>query len=136
MHSDVEAEEITKRAALREGARKLLQGLIPGDDWTDEIGTVTDGPDHERLARSLAAGIAAATMNQLSAYWMQLQALNAVVEEISDELGEDAMEPQSRAMAHDLEARMRAVAEKMQVHVPGYALTGAEPRSAQPHAAL
>ncbi|MGH7622164.1 MAG: hypothetical protein ACREMU_07480, partial [Gemmatimonadaceae bacterium] len=44
------------------------------------------------------------------------------VAEISDELGEDACEPQWRAMADDLANRMRELAENLPRYAKDYAL--------------
>jgi hypothetical protein len=59
---------------------------------------------------------------QLSTYWMDLQALEEVVAGISDELGEDAMDPASRQMANELACRMRELADKLRLYTPDYVL--------------
>jgi hypothetical protein len=59
---------------------------------------------------------------QLSAYRMDLQALEQVVTGISDELGEDAMDPASLQIADDLARRMRELAGKLRLYTPDYVL--------------
>jgi hypothetical protein len=119
---DVEEKDVANHAAARDGARKLLRRLIAGNDWPSEIGQIDGEPNHERLARSLAAGLCTTMTGQLSTYWMDLQALEQVVAVISDELGEDAMDPASRQMADDLARRMHELADKVRLYTPDYVL--------------
>src|SRR6185437_13374044 len=119
---DAEETDVANDAAARDGARKLLRRLIPGDDWPHDIGQIDGEPNHERLARSLAAVLCTTMTRQLSTYWMDLQALEQVVAVISDELGEDAMGRASMQIADDLARRMRELAEKVRLYTTDYVL--------------